>query len=51
VEGHSRQRAGSNQQDPTIQIYIIGNDGIMLRRKPPSSVGKGEIAVASIEEL
>ena len=34
-----------------MRIYIIGNDGITLCRKPPSSIDKGEIAVASMEEL
>ena len=51
MQGHWRQRVGSNQQDPPMRIYIIGNDGITLCRKPPSSVDKGEIAVTSMEEL
>ena len=32
-------------------IYIIGNDGVTLCREPPATVNKGEIAVASREEL
>ena len=34
-----------------MRIYIIGNDGITLCREPPATVNKGEIAVASREEL
>ena len=34
-----------------MRIYIIGNDGITLCRGTPATVNKGEIAVASNEEL
>jgi hypothetical protein len=34
-----------------MRIYIIGNDGITLCRKPPATVNDGEITVASNEEL
>ena len=34
-----------------MRIYIIGNDGVTLCREPPAPVNKGEIAVASREEL
>jgi hypothetical protein len=34
-----------------MRIYIIGNDGITLCREPPAAVNKGEIVVASNEEL
>ena len=34
-----------------MRIYIIGNDGITLCREAPATVDKGEIAVASKEEL
>jgi hypothetical protein len=34
-----------------MRIYIIGNDGITLCREAPTTVGEGEIAVASNEEL
>ena len=34
-----------------MRIYIIGNDGITLCREPPTAVSKGEIVVASTEEL
>jgi hypothetical protein len=34
-----------------MRIYIIGNDGITLCRKAPATVGDGEIAVASNEDL
>ena len=34
-----------------MRIYIIGNDGISLCREPPAAVSKGEIVVASTEEL
>jgi hypothetical protein len=34
-----------------MPTYIIGNDGITLCREPPATVNKGEIAVASSEEL
>jgi hypothetical protein len=37
--------------DPTMRIYIIGNDGITLCREPPSTVNEGEFVVASNEEL
>jgi hypothetical protein len=34
-----------------MRIYIIGNDGITLCQEPPAAVNKGEIVVASSEEL
>jgi hypothetical protein len=34
-----------------MRIYVIGNDGITLCLEPPATVNKGEIAVASREEL
>src|SRR5881394_4563304 len=34
-----------------MRVYIIGNDGITLCREPPATVNKGEVAVASSEEL
>jgi hypothetical protein len=34
-----------------MRIYIIGNDGITLCREPPAMIDKGEIVVASKEEL
>src|SRR5437764_11167144 len=34
-----------------MRIYIIGNDGITLCREPPATVNKGEVPVASREEL
>ena len=34
-----------------MRIYIIGTDGITLCREAPATVGEGEIAVASKEEL
>ena len=34
-----------------MRIYIIGNDEITLCREPPATVNKGEVAVASREEL
>jgi hypothetical protein len=34
-----------------MRVYIIGNDGITLCRKAPTTVNDGEIAVASNEEL
>ena len=34
-----------------MRIYIIGNDGITLCREPAAIVNKGEVAVASREEL
>jgi hypothetical protein len=34
-----------------MRIYIIGNEGITLCREPPATVDKGEIAIASSEEL
>jgi Protein of unknown function (DUF3489) len=34
-----------------MRTYIIGNNGITLCREPPAIVNKGEIAIASSEEL
>src|SRR5437588_12021566 len=34
-----------------MRIYIIGNEGITLSREPPATLDKGEIAVASSEEM
>ena len=34
-----------------MRIYIIGNDGITLCREPAATVNKGEVAVASRDEL
>jgi hypothetical protein len=34
-----------------MRIYIIGNDGVTLCHERPATVNKGEIAVASREEL
>jgi len=34
-----------------MRIYIIGDDGITLCREPPAAVNKGEIIVASNEQL
>jgi hypothetical protein len=34
-----------------MRIYIIGNDGITLRREAPATSAEGEVAVASKEEL
>ena len=34
-----------------MRIYIIGKDGITLCRDPAATVNKGEVAVASREEL
>jgi hypothetical protein len=34
-----------------MRIYIIGNDGITLCREPPAVVNKGEIVVASKQQL
>src|SRR5215472_14806094 len=41
----------SNQENPPMRIYIIGNDGITLSREPPAALNEGEIAVASNAEL
>ena len=43
--------AGTNQENPPMRIYIIGDDGIILCREPPATMNEGEIAVASNEEL
>src|SRR5205807_3754545 len=42
---------GSNQENPPMRIYIIGNDGITLCREAPVTMTEGEVAVASKEEL
>ena len=34
-----------------MRIYIIGNDGITPCREPAATVNKGDVAVASREEL
>src|SRR6516225_1258286 len=49
VTGGTRCR--SNQENPPVRIYIIGNDGITLSRKAPAALNEGEIVVASNEEL
>jgi hypothetical protein len=49
VTGGSRCRV--NQDNPPMRIYIIGNDGITLCREPPTALGEGEIAIASVAEL
>src|SRR5271170_6089596 len=51
VSGVTGATAPGQSGDPPMRIYIIGNDGITLCRKPPATVNKGEIAVASREEL
>src|SRR5205823_6941098 len=49
--GHRRHSAGANRRPPSMRVYIIGNDGIILCREPPAAVNEGEIVVASNEEL
>jgi hypothetical protein len=49
VTGGSRSRV--YQENPSMRIYIIGNDGIRLCREAPTTVNDGEVAVASKEEL
>src|SRR5271169_1923944 len=51
VSGVTGATAQVNQENPPMRIYIIGNDGITLCREPPATLNKGEIAVASREEL
>jgi len=51
VSGVTGATAQVNQETPPMRIYIIGNDGITLCREPPATVNKGEVAVASREEL
>jgi hypothetical protein len=34
-----------------MRVYIIGNDGIILRSEPPAAANEGEIVVASNEEM
>jgi hypothetical protein len=41
----------AKQETPPMRIYIIGNDGIILCREPPTAVNEGEVVVASNEEL
>jgi hypothetical protein len=38
VTGGSRCR--SNQENPPVRIYIIGNDGITLSRKAPAALNE-----------
>jgi len=51
VSGSPAQRRRFTQEDLPMRIYIIGNDGITLCREPPTTIDKGEIPVASREEL
>ena len=51
VSGVTGAPAPGQSGDPTIRIYIIGNDGVTLCREPPAAVSEGEIVVASNEEL
>jgi hypothetical protein len=41
----------TNQENPFMRTYIIGNDGIALCRNAPATVSEGEVVVASKEEL
>ena len=43
--------AAAEQENPSMRMYIIGNDGITLCREPPAIVDDGKIVVASNEEL
>jgi len=43
VTDGSRRRV--DQENPSMRIYIIGNDGITLCREAPATVNDGEIAV------
>src|SRR3954447_18657799 len=51
VSGVTGATAQVNQETPPMRIYIIGNAAIPLCREPPTTVNKGEVAVASREEL
>jgi hypothetical protein len=51
VSGVTGATAQVNQETPPMRIYIIGNNGITLCREPAAAVNKGEVAVASREEL
>src|SRR5258708_35316887 len=51
VSGVTGATAQVNQETPPMRIYIIGNAGIPLCREPAATVNKGEVAVASREEL
>src|SRR3954447_23564207 len=51
VSGVTGATAQVNQETPPMRIYIIGKDGSTLCREPPATVNKGEVAVASREEL
>src|SRR6202048_3326224 len=51
VSGVTGATAQVNQETPPMRIYIIGKDGITLCREPPATVNKGDVAVASREEL
>jgi hypothetical protein len=51
VSGVTGATAPGQSGGPPMPTYIIGNDGITLCREPPATVNKGEIAVASSEEL
>src|SRR5437868_15521515 len=47
----SGNRPRDKSGEPTMRIYVIGNDGITLCREPLATVSEGEIAVTSKEEL
>src|SRR5215813_6320678 len=49
--GYRRRPPLGQSGEPTMRIYIIGNDGITLCREAPATVSEGEIAVASKEDL
>ena len=51
VSGVTGATAQVNQETPPMRIYIIGNNEITLYREPPATLNKGEVAVASREEL
>jgi hypothetical protein len=51
VSGVTGGTAAVQTGEPTMRIYIIGNDGITLCGEPPAVVNEGEIVVASNAEL
>jgi hypothetical protein len=47
----SGNRPRDKSGEPTMRIYVIGNDGITLCSEPSATATQGEIAVSSKEEL
>src|SRR3954453_19763884 len=51
VSGSPAEPPPAQPGEPTMRIYIIGDDGITLSREATPELNEGEIAIGSSEEL